>query len=233
MSRVSTARAREHVLSLLASGLGTRSIAEMAQLNRGTVRWLLRNELMTSAVEEAILAVRPKVVGPKNVVDSTGTHRRIKGLVAVGWATKLQADLVGRHVGPYRSSLRHALVLRSTAEEVRVIYDKLSMLVPDSPRSGWVRLHARRRRYFPPLAWDDDTIDCPEALPCLLPPVSPCDPALELAVQHYAAGHDIDLTRDVRRELILRTTDRPIKWTAKFAQCSYELVRQQRLEVAA
>jgi hypothetical protein len=57
-------------------------------------------------------------------------------------------------------------VYRKTHEAVAAAYDALSMkLPPDTGISRQVRAHAERRGWAPPLAWDDDTIDDPDAVP--------------------------------------------------------------------
>ncbi|WP_295694431.1 hypothetical protein, partial [Lapillicoccus sp.] len=58
--------------------------------------------------------------------------------------------------------------------QVRQVYDRLSMTPGPSPTA---RARAAARGYAPPLAWDDDTIDDPRALPDLGDhPTHPLDP---------------------------------------------------------
>lgn len=96
--------------------------------------------------------------------DSTGTARRLRALVAMGYS---QAD-IGRAVGispTYISKLANqnrGQVNPDTADRIIALYDKLSM-TPGPSR--WARDWAHRKGWMPPLAWDDDTIDDPAAQP--------------------------------------------------------------------
>lgn len=234
MRLTSTAPVRLHLDKLRKeAGLGTRRIAELAGVSRTGVEGARRNERMYPYIAAAILAVQPREVLPRHLVDATGTRRRMRALVALGWSFREQALNAGIAVDPYRRSAGVGGVRLATARMVGDVYDRLSMVRPDGRAAGWSRQFAHRCGWFPPLAWDDDRIDDPDALPCLLPPVRPCSRELELAVQHVAAGHDVEVTTAVRRELILRTSDRPMKVVAELARCSYEIVRRHRLGAAA
>ena len=97
-----------------------------------------------------------------------GTDRRIQALLALGWRhsditarlteidplAATQSDQLLRRPGPY--------VWASTAEAVRAVYDQLAMIPGPSKRN---RDRARKLGYVPPLAWDDDELDDPEAEP--------------------------------------------------------------------
>lgn len=95
---------------------------------------------------------------------STGTARRIRALVAMGYSQTHIARAVG--IGPtYISKLAANIrgqVNRQTADRISAIYDKLSM-TPGPSRAA--RDFAHRKGWMPPLAWDDDTIDDPDATP--------------------------------------------------------------------
>jgi len=95
-------------------------------------------------------------------VDATGTIRRLRALAAMGWPMKQLAAMSGVAM-PTISYLMHhrrATVYSRTAAKVAALYDELSMKEGNSQRS---RLRARRHGWAPPLAWDDETIDDPNA----------------------------------------------------------------------
>jgi hypothetical protein len=105
-------------------------------------------------------------------VDATGTQRRLQALIWNGWSMGL---LAGR-LGCARSVIRRRLlvftrVYPAAAEEVRVLYDGLWDQAPPegTPRekraATMARRYARENGFAPPLAWDDDTIDDPDASP--------------------------------------------------------------------
>lgn len=114
-------------------------------------------------------------------VPSTGTVRRLRALYALGW-TCVQ---LGERMGVSKTRVAQLLsgrcvtVMPETAEKVAGLYRDLSMVVPmdrpavrrgDSPIHERTRWHARKRGWLPPLAWDDDLIDDPDARPATLEP---------------------------------------------------------------
>jgi plasmid maintenance system antidote protein VapI len=114
-------------------------------------------------------------------VPSVGTVRRLRALYALGW-TCVQ---LGERMGVTKTRVAQLLsgrcitVMPETAEKVADLYRDLSMVVPmdqpakrrgDSPIHERTRRHARKRGWLPPLAWDDDLIDRPDAEPVVLEP---------------------------------------------------------------
>jgi hypothetical protein len=99
-------------------------------------------------------------------VDSTGTARRLQALVALGYP---QTYLWDRLTGDAKRQNCHHLLMQArptvnarTARKVAELYDELSMTPGPSDRS---RRKAVYRGWAPPLAWDEDEIDNPEAHP--------------------------------------------------------------------
>ena len=95
---------------------------------------------------------------------SVGISRRLQALVAIGYPNHYLSDQLG--IGPsYVSKLMHngrRNVNADTATRVKALYDRLSM----TPGPSWeARERARKRGWVPPLAWDDDAIDDPQAVP--------------------------------------------------------------------
>ena len=101
---------------------------------------------------------------PSLRLESTGVSRRLRALVALGYsqsefARQLDVDpsRVSKLTIGYRVSVNAA-----TAAAVTALYDRLSM-TPGPSRAA--RDFAHRRGWMPPLAWDDETIDDPLAVP--------------------------------------------------------------------
>lgn len=97
---------------------------------------------------------------------SIGTSRRLRALIAMGYSQAHLAQLLDTHQS-WVSKLVYnprQRVNADTATKVVALYDRISMTPGPSDRA---RSSARRRRWAPPLAWDDDTIDDPNASPCL------------------------------------------------------------------
>lgn len=173
--------ARTHVLHLMSQGMGWKRIAAAAGIETSVVWKLLygdpsRNQAPTKRVRpttEAKLLAVDLDLAPGAKVDSTGTTRRLQALVVMGWSqSQLAARLgmLGSNLGPVIHGRRG--VTQATADAVRALYDELwSTPAPPSGRHGAVpiktRNYATRMGWVGPLAWDDDSIDDPDATPDL------------------------------------------------------------------
>lgn len=95
-------------------------------------------------------------------VDATGTRRRIHALMWMGWSQ----ESIGAHLGvspqAVRGWLRGRSVLRTTAERVAAVYDRLWCVPGPNVKA---RNYARARGFLPPLAYDDEDLDDPAARP--------------------------------------------------------------------
>jgi len=174
--------AREHVRSLQAQGLGWQRIAELAGVAPPTVSSMLYGRAgrpptkrIRTATAEALLAFRPALddLPGTATVDAAGTRRRMRALVAGGWSGQRLAaylDVDRAHVGRIIRG-DHPRVTAATARTVRGMYDDLWDRSPPEG-SQWEKVaanrsrnHARRQGWPPALAWDDQTIDNPDAEP--------------------------------------------------------------------
>lgn len=96
-----------------------------------------------------------------NLIDATGTVRRVQALVALGWTL---AE-ISQEAGGYTKNWSHLLlkqqtVTTDTAKKIAATYDRLSMRVPDGPYRERTRRRAQRNGWLPPLAWIDiDDLD--------------------------------------------------------------------------
>lgn len=97
-------------------------------------------------------------------IDSIGTTRRLRALVALGYNQQhlAQATGLGYSTISYLILGKVTRTGRARAAKVRAVYDRLSM-TPGPSRAARDRAH--RSGWMPPLAWDDDTIDDPAAQP--------------------------------------------------------------------
>jgi hypothetical protein len=167
---------RDHINNTLRpSGLGVRRIAELAGVPFGTIQNLLwrkscrdRSLRMLPERAAAILALQPdpEHAAGGTLVDAAGTRRRADALYAIGWTYSEQARRVGRNVSPYTESLRQQRVTARIAREVKALYEQLAGTpAPDSWITRRTVNRARRLGLASPAAWDDDTIDDPDAQP--------------------------------------------------------------------
>lgn len=174
---------REHVQTLVSYGAGAARIATVAGVGSTTVAALLYGRpaenapptrRMRKETAARLLAVRPglSVLAPGARTSACGTRRRLQALGALGWSAPAIARRLGMQPSTLYVILRgSATVTAATALRVRELYDDLWDQEPrqDTPvarsAAARTRVHAARRRWAPPQAWDDDTIDDPAARP--------------------------------------------------------------------
>lgn len=169
---------REHIRALQVDGTGWRRVAQLAGLSLSTLNKVLYGGpgdrpppgRVRAETAEAILRVRPSLA-PGALTDATGTRRRLQALVANGYSQAQLAARLGKTGSNLGAMMRLDQVTTQTCDTVRQLYDQLWDQAPaehdQHTRQAAVRArnHARARGWVPPLAWDDDLIDRPEAWP--------------------------------------------------------------------
>ena len=169
--------ARRHVRNLMAAGVSIARIAGAADIGIATVSGLLytrgegRGPCEQLRLENArrIVRVRAKDV-VTGTVDAAGTRRRLQALMANGWPQLKLGPHFGVHPYYVTELIRQVNVYGTTALAVAAAYDRLWN---QDPRKHGVaegaykkvRTHARTNAWAPPGAWDDDSIDDPNAHP--------------------------------------------------------------------
>lgn len=179
--RVDAAPAREHVRALMAAGISWKQVARKAGLSYSTVCALLYGRYerghapygrVAQKTAEKILAIQPSLenMSPGALTDATGTRRRLQALVAIGWSQNLLASSLDIQRGNF-TLLTTDRVTAKKALQVKELYDQL-WDTPPVEHDRWARQSASRARNYakchgwvPPMAWDDDEIDAPEARP--------------------------------------------------------------------
>ncbi|MER6844781.1 hypothetical protein [Streptomyces platensis] len=208
-----------HIGVLRASGMSWAQIGRAAGLSESNARKLHTSgaKSVLRRTAEAVLAVRPGEHTATGFVSPVGTVRRLRALFALGHSRDELARLVG--VTPTSISNlvggEYNTVRVGVAAAVRAAYDGLSMTVGSSTKN---RLRAAREGWAPPLAWDEDDLDNPEAGPC-----ADSGPALaesgEKAVARWLMGESVVLDQRGRREAIAYlmewTTDSPEEIAAR------------------
>lgn len=204
---VSADRSREHV-TLLLSVLTVGQIEARSGVNRTTIRRLIgshrgapRSERVERTTEAALFAVRPVRFGPEKIgfVDGTGTRRRLRALMALGWGgVWINAQLKTSSATAWRITVKDRPVTVQMRDAVVHIYDRFSMSVPPPSYGTMVaKRTARTHGWPPPLAWDDESIDDPSARPVEVG----CDQVVdEVAIRRMLDG-DLHgrLSRDERQ----------------------------------
>ncbi|MET9138856.1 hypothetical protein [Streptomyces parvulus] len=173
---------RQHVQMLRSYGLGVARIRELSGTGSSVTRLLYGmhgrppSMQVRAKTADRITAVRPRLelAKPSALVDGTGTRRRLRALLVVGWHQAEQAARSGLDRKTVNDQTRGVTLVTfaSTALAVRDLYDRLWDVDPASQgvAERWItdaRSFAARRRWAPPAAWDDAYIDSPSAVPDL------------------------------------------------------------------
>ena len=215
--------ARQHVEQLL-EVLTVSQVEQRSGVHRTAIRVLVgdfpgrpASKRIARRTEAALLAVRDDRIGAEQhgLVDGTGTRRRLRALIALGWPAK---TLQGRLGGSSRSTwyltnpeIGESTPVRATTRDaVRALYDELSLTVPPPSRAVTrARGIAAARRWVPPLAWDDEAIDDPAARPSRGVALRRNLGTVfdEVAVERAMAGDQVHLRPVERAEAVRRLTD--------------------------
>ncbi|MFH8295077.1 hypothetical protein [Streptomyces sp. NPDC018059] len=154
---------------------------------------------MSRTLAEKILAVEVVDRSTMSMVGSIGAQRRLQALYALGHWRKTIARAAGLTPQAISELLRGtwARITVECDDAVRRAYALLSMSVDTCERN---LVRARREQWAPPLAWDEETIDDPMALPALdaVPPA----PAGRDAATRFLLGESVVLDQAARREVI-------------------------------
>jgi len=210
---------RDHINALRAQGMGWKRVAEVAVVEPSVLwkilygartRGMGPSKRVREATAQRLLAVRLDLRAGA-YIDGTGTRRRLQALVALGWSQSRLATLMGmeaRNLGTVIHDRRGGRVTAATAAKARALYDDMWDRLPQSG-GRWEKLAianaksaAVRHGWVPPLAWDDDTIDDPDASPAV--PVDEDDTDVDpIAVARAIAGDPSPtMTRRERAEAV-------------------------------
>lgn len=132
-------------------------------------------------VAHTSLPVRAQQIAESECTPGTGTIRRLRALVALGYTPQClsrRLRVLASRVQYWLHSAPHRLPL-TVRDAVIELYDQLSMQLPDDPASPRARAEARALGWAPPLAWDDETIDDPAVAPQGLRDTEPSKPAAD------------------------------------------------------
>ncbi|MFG3585053.1 hypothetical protein [Streptomyces sp. NPDC047990] len=177
---VDAAPVRRHVQAIRDTGMSLAGIVRHTGVNSGTIDHLLYGKApyppaakLRTENAEALLAYWPALDDYDDgaVIDGTGTRRRIQALAALGWPSNaIQAHvnhICLKAVERLRCSKRVTAV---TARAVRDLYREVSEKPAEHYGvTPWIaarsRTYAAKYNYASPIAWDDDSIDDPDAAP--------------------------------------------------------------------
>lgn len=171
--------ARAHVRSLQDAKVGIRQIAALAGLDFPTLSRLMYGSPSSGVAPRkrlrpetaaAILSVRADKLAEGVRIDGTGTRRRLEALGTLGWTVPTLAARAGLSRPTLHNCHNGTAVTVRTARLVRELYDRMWNEVPpetnraERSKVQRARIGAERRGWAPPMAWDDDSIDDPDAV---------------------------------------------------------------------
>ncbi|MFM9373204.1 helix-turn-helix domain-containing protein [Streptomyces sp. Da 82-17] len=211
--QIPAGQAADHVRALLGRGLTVTQIGRESGLQPSTIRRLVNGQTTILAVNAAKVLAVPLDVRPSlGDVPAVGAIRRVRALYALGHLN----HVIAAEAGISRDAVCHLAAgdwatLKVGADDgVRAAYDRLSMTTGTSWKT---RRLAERKGWAPPLAWDDDSIDDPDALP-QTDAVRPVVSEGERLVERWLMGESVILGADERREALVHL----FEWTALSAQ---------------
>lgn len=209
---------REHVELLQAFGYGWKRIAELSGVGNTAMSQIIygrkgsnsdprKGETLKRIGREKaakILAVKPdlELLRGGALIPSRGTVRRVQALVARGWSQSKIAARIGIDNTNMGTMLQRAQVTVATHRKVAALFDEIWDQDPPHAehrdRIAYTRSlrYAKKRRWLPPLAWDDIDNDTE-------PPVPDEEVGVdEMAVDLAMAGELVRLSYDERRVAI-------------------------------
>lgn len=164
---VSVDDAADHIRSLRILGFGDAAIAEAAGVNKSTVGNIRRGrgKRIYPVIHKRIMSVTPDAIysrsNRRGYVPDVGAVRRIQALLCMGWRYKDLRPKLGfppekvQEGSGWISQYKHDAVCRLFEE----LWDKRG------PASQGYINKLLRRGWVPPLAWEEGTIDNPDAEP--------------------------------------------------------------------
>ncbi|MFJ8923912.1 hypothetical protein ACIREK_31095 [Streptomyces sp. NPDC102415] len=173
--------ARQHVLAIRTNtGMSLANLAAATNVGIGTLEHLIYGcsgyppaAQIRPESASALLAYWPALDDYIDgaVIDATGTRRRMQALSAIGWAAPAVHQRINFvNVRTVANLKGRELVTARVARAVRDFYQAVSGSPAETHGVAAVtakqaRSLARRNQWAAPSAWDDDTIDDPQAIP--------------------------------------------------------------------
>lgn len=172
---------RVHVRGLMEDGMQRRHLAAAVRISPGVFERLLYgspakgrppSRRMRRHHARALLSLRPDPTAPPSriPVDATGTLRRLRALGAMGFPDLVLARELDMYPANFDDLVLRSTVTVGTARKVTALYDRAWNADPrdfGATDQGVTRTLARAAAegWPSPLAWDDDSIDDPDAEP--------------------------------------------------------------------
>lgn len=172
-----------HIDALIAAGMSWSALVRATGgMQIRSLQKLAKQKYVTKAVADRVLRVpipdtNPGPPPPElldgNAFPLVGVARRLQALVAIGYSNEQLSAEIGYHQGRLaeiiyagQRKMPRSYVYAATARDIVAAFDRLENIHPgDGFANRRARLRARRNGWAPPLAWDPETIDDPNAVP--------------------------------------------------------------------
>lgn len=187
--------ARAHIKELTNAGMGLKQITKASGISGGMLTKLIYGTprpdgtrrppaaRIKPSTAERILAVRLTLASGA-VVPSTGARRRLQALACNGWSIGALATRGGVDRQRLDQAMSGHRIQHDTHQVVADLYEQLwDVQAPPSGPATRTRNRARRMGWAPAMAWDDDTIDNPDAVPDMGEPTKTMGPRQRLHVE--------------------------------------------------
>ncbi|MFD5208464.1 hypothetical protein ACFWNF_16240 [Streptomyces anulatus] len=143
---------------------GWEDIARAAGTSGAHLRQIAFGRLpqISPRTQAKIMAIRPAATGGQ-YIDSTGTVRRVRALIALGYTLIDIAEAAAVAVTRVQTlAAGYPSLRRTVAERITNAYRELSETPGTNTRA---KNRARTNGWAPPAAWDDDRLNDPQARP--------------------------------------------------------------------
>jgi hypothetical protein len=213
---VDAAPVREHLKAVMATGMPIWAVCERLGLpHESSLQHVLYGrggygpgEQVRRETAELVLAYWPALSDYPDAsrIDPTGTRRRVEALGVVGWSRAQIAGRAGMTEMAFRKACRKERVTAWLARKVVEVYDACWNQDPvecgvSLNAAARVRAAAVRAGWHGPLAWDDDTIDDPTAVPMTDAPEPVATEGGNVAAR-WLMGESVILDRAAKKEVL-------------------------------
>jgi hypothetical protein len=218
---VSAQPARERIWAMNAAGMPTRAIELRLSLPDGSLDALMWkrdgqfSQKVRQETAEAVMGYWPTLEDYPGhcLIDATGTRRRIQALITLGWTQVFLREKIGVSKKAFQRLLTNSRITADLARRVVPLYDELWKRPPyvtevSAVAADKVRQQALKAGFFGPLAWDDDQIDDPAALPQTDAPAPLASEGPNLA-DRWIHGEAVILGVEDRRKVLVHL----FEWT--------------------
>ncbi len=162
----------EHIARLRAAGCSLQQVADDSGIHLDSVSLIARGQrlsisrnteymLLHVPIPEGFIQAPSRRQG-KQRIPNVGTRRRLQALAVHGYTLEHLASELGVTVTPVAAWIQKDYVAPESARRVAELFDRLQMVPGPSQRASKVALG---KGWAPPFAWDEDSIDDPDASP--------------------------------------------------------------------